>query len=62
MKGCQIKYYYSFKIFLHFKLENPHTNPSQTTTVDQIWKLFAIIMKNESLLQITVQNKGLKAW
>ena len=45
MKGCQIKYYYSLKIFLHFKLENPHTNPSQPTTVDQIWKLFAIIMK-----------------
>ena len=40
MKGCQIKYYYSFKIFVYFKLENPHINPSQPTTVDQIWKMY----------------------
>ena len=40
MKDCQTEYYYSFKIFLHFKLENPHTNPSQPTTVDQIWKMY----------------------
>ena len=39
MKDCQKEYYYSFKIFLHFKLENPHTNPSQPT-VDQIWKMY----------------------
>ena len=40
MKDCQTEYYYSFKIFLHFKLENPHTNPSQPTTVDQIWEMY----------------------
>ena len=40
MKDCQTEYYYSFKIFLHFKLENPYTNPSQPTTVDQIWKMY----------------------